>query len=78
MNKEYIEGNKNLTAEKENKQLNTDIDALDELLRKEIRKLYYEKAKLKKGNCYKIFEILLKAEEKLNIKMKTHYEIFIL
>lgn len=65
LNKEYIEGNKNLTAEKENKQLNTDIDALDELLRKEIRKLYYEKAKLKKGNCYKIFEILLKGRREV-------------
>ena len=68
LNKEYIEGNKNLTAEKENKQLNTDIDALDELLRKEIRKLYYEKAKLKKGNCYKIFEILLKG--RIEVKYK--------
>ena len=68
LNKEYIEGNKNLTAEKENKQLNTDIDALDELLRKEIRKLYYEKAKLKKGNCYKIFEILLKGRREVKYK----------
>ena len=68
LNKEYIEGNKNLTAEKENKQLNTDIDALDELLRKEIRKLYYEKAKLKKGNYYKIFEILLKGRREVKYK----------
>lgn len=68
LNKEYIEGNKNLTAEKENKQLNTDIDALDELLRKGIRKLYYEKAKLKKGNCYKIFEILLKGRREVKYK----------
>ena len=68
LNNEYIEGNKNLTAEKENKQLNTDIDALDELLRKEIRKLYYEKAKLKKGNCYKIFEILLKGRREVKYK----------
>lgn len=68
LNKEYIEGNKNLTAEKENKQLNTHIDALDELLRKEIRKLYYEKAKLKKGNCYKIFEILLKGRREVKYK----------
>lgn len=68
LNKEYIEENKNLTAEKENKQLNTDIDALDELLRKEIRKLYYEKAKLKKGNCYKIFEILLKGRREVKYK----------
>lgn len=68
LNKEYIEGNKNLTAEKENKQLNTDIDALDELLRKEIRKLYYEKAKFKKGNCYKIFEILLKGRREVKYK----------
>lgn len=29
LNKEYIEGNK-INAEKENKQLNTDIDGLDE------------------------------------------------
>ena len=68
LSKEYIEGNKNLTAEKENKQLNKDIEALDELLQKEIRKLYYETTKLKKGNCYKIFEILLKGRREVKYK----------